>query len=244
MKLFKNIFGRIWALWGLMLFVTTMVVALLFMLPCFFLKDPQRAGLQQKVSRVWMRVFLTLIGCPLKIKNKKVFEKNKNYIIVCNHNSLMDVPVTNPFMPKPTKTIAKKSFAKVPLFGWIYQWGSVLVDRNSEKSRKQSYFDMKAVLSMGMDMVLYPEGTRNKTNQPLKKFHNGAFKLAVDTQHEILPAILLNTKKILPADKFFYLMPHTIELHFLKPTSPSGFSAEELKNKIFEEMWNYYEANY
>jgi 1-acyl-sn-glycerol-3-phosphate acyltransferase len=76
----------------------------------------------------------------------------------------MDVPLLTPFFPGPNKTIAKKSFSKIPLFGWVYTRGSVLVDRSSDRSRKKSYDDMKKVLLQdNLNMALYPEGTRNRT---------------------------------------------------------------------------------
>jgi 1-acyl-sn-glycerol-3-phosphate acyltransferase len=240
MKILKEVFGRIWALWGLTLFVCTMPVALIFYLPCALLTDPRRAQWHRHVSRVWMRIFMTLIGCPVLVKNVQVFEKGKNYIVICNHNSFMDVPVTTPFRPNANKTIAKKELAKIPVFGWIYGWGSVLVDRKDKQSRAKSYVRMKNVLDMGLDMVLYPEVTRNQTNQPLKPFYDGAFKLSEETQKPIIPAVLFNTKKILPAAKPFFLLPHKIELHFLPSIYPEGFTADALKEKAFSQMWNYY----
>jgi 1-acyl-sn-glycerol-3-phosphate acyltransferase len=190
-----------------------------------------------------MFVYLHLIGCPLRIKGKEHFIDGQNYIIVCNHNSLMDVPVSTPFMPRANKTIAKKSFTKVPIFGWIYTFGSVLVDRNSDASRRKSIDDMKNVLAIGLDMLIYPEGTRNRTGDPLKKFYDGAFRLATDTGKPILPAILFHTKKVFPANKFLYLMPHRLEMHFLPAVASQGISSEELKEKIFKLMWDYYAAN-
>jgi 1-acyl-sn-glycerol-3-phosphate acyltransferase len=240
MNIVKNIFGRIWALWGLLLFISTMLVAMIFYSACFFLKDPAKAAWHRKVSRVWMIVFLNGFGCPLKLKGKANFKKGENYVVVCNHNSLMDIPVTTPFMPNPNKTIAKKSFAKVPVFGWIYSFGSVLLDRNNEASRRKSYEEMKKVLRLGLDMLLYPEGTRNRTAEPLKAFFDGAFRLAVDSKKSIIPVLLFNTKKILPATKAFYAMPHVIEMHFLPPVSPENKSAKELKEEVFQLMKAYY----
>ncbi|MBV9961225.1 MAG: 1-acyl-sn-glycerol-3-phosphate acyltransferase, partial [Parafilimonas sp.] len=127
MNIFKEVFGRIWALWGLLLFVSTMFIAYIFYIPCHVLNDPVKAKWHRHVSRVWMTVYLNLIGCPLKVKGKKYFKGLTNCVIVCNHNSLMDVPVTTPFMARANKTIAKKSFASFPIFGWIYSFGSVLV---------------------------------------------------------------------------------------------------------------------
>ena len=102
---------------------------------------------------------------------------------------------------------------------------------------------MKKVLASGLDMLIYPEGSRNRTKDPLKSFYNGAFTLSVETQKEILPVLLFNTKKVLPVHKLFFLAPHRLELHFLPPLSPIDLSATELKNKVFAIMWQYYNAH-
>jgi 1-acyl-sn-glycerol-3-phosphate acyltransferase len=116
------------------------------------------------------------------------------------------------------------------------------VDRNSERSRKESYQSMKKVLGMGLHMCIYPEGTRNKTDQPLKSFHDGAFKLAIDTKKSVLPGIIFNTKKALPANIPFYLMPHLLSIHFLEPIAVlPGDTTASLKERVFEVMKRYYE---
>lgn len=235
-----EIFARIWALWAIVLFVATLLIAILFYSACFFLRDPAKARWHRIVSMVWMWIYLRLIGCPLSIHGKQHFKNDTNYVVICNHNSLMDVPVSTPFMPRANKTIAKKSFTKVPIFGWIYAFGSVLVDRNNDASRRKSYEEMKRMLAIGLDMVIYPEGTRNRTNEPLKKFYDGAFRLAVDTKKPILPAVLFHTKKVLPANKLFYLFPHKLEMHFLPAIESTNTSVEELKETSFALMWDYY----
>jgi 1-acyl-sn-glycerol-3-phosphate acyltransferase len=237
------IFPAAWAVWGLLLFISSMFVAFVFYIPCYIIKEPHAGRWHRKVSRVWMTFFLYLIGCPFKIKGVENFQKGKNYVIVCNHNSLIDVPITTPFMPRANKTIAKTSFAYIPIFGWIYSAGSVLVDRKNDKSRKESFQKMKRALERGFDMVIYPEGTRNRTGDPLKSFYDGAFKLAVDTGNAIMPALLFNTAKVLPVNKPFYLSPHKLEMHFLPPIDSSNISSRELKNKVFKIMWDYLEAN-
>ncbi len=238
-----EVFGRIWALWGIVCFVATLLLFIVFYTPCFLLDDPAKANWHRQVSRVWMFVFLHLVGCPLTVKGSGNFVKGTNYIIICNHNSLMDVPVSTPFMPRANKTIAKKTFAKVPVFGWVYGFGSVLVDRNSDESRRKSYDEMKRMLNIGLDMLIYPEGTRNRTKDPLKSFYDGAFRLAEDTQKPILPAILFHTKKVMPANKLFFLLPHKLEMHLLPPVSAMGISTKQLKERLFRIMWDYYLAN-
>jgi 1-acyl-sn-glycerol-3-phosphate acyltransferase len=190
---------------------------------------------------VWMGIYLPMIGCPLVVRGRKNFAPGENYVVVCNHNSLMDVPISYPAIPGGNKTIAKIEMAKIPLFGLIYKTGSVLVDRKSEASRKDSYLQMKKVLNMGLHMCLYPEGTRNLTGQPLKSFHDGAFRLALDSGKAIIPSLIFNTKKVLPASKPFFLIPHKMEMHFLPPVPVQpGETTQSLKEKVYQIMYDYY----
>lgn len=207
---------------------------------CWLIPDPKGQDIFIRIARLWMNVWLPLVGCPLKVKGKEHFQNNRVYIVTCNHNSLMDVPISCPYIPGPNKTIAKSSFVKVPFFGFYYRKGAVLVNRKSEESRRLSYDQMKAVLQKGMHISIYPEGTRNRTGEPLKKFHDGAFRLATETGTAIIPAVIFNTSKVLPVQKAFWFSPHPLELHFLPAVEPGNKTAETLKEEVYQIMKDYY----
>ncbi len=243
MNFIKNILGRIFAFWALIVFVITMLI---FFIPIWIIglwKDPKPTIFFHSISAVWMRIFFFLTGIRMSIKGKNNFNRGENYIVVCNHNSMMDVPLTTPFIFGANKTIAKIEMAKIPLFGIIYRRGSVLVDRKSEESRKNSYVQMKEVLDLGLHICIYPEGTRNKTKEPLQSFHNGAFRLAMDTGKAILPAVIFNTAKVLPVNKTFFFWPVKIKMHFLEPVPVNDQTMEQLKEKVFALMRDYYVNN-
>lgn len=242
MKIFREIAGRICALWAALIFVVTLLIVLVpFLIFSYPLSDPKKTRRFAAISRVWMGIYLPLIGCPLKVRGRKNFAPGETYVVVSNHNSFMDVPISYPAIPGGNKTIAKIEMAKIPLFGMIYTTGSVLVDRKSEASRKESYMKMRKVLDMGLHMCLYPEGTRNLTDQPLKSFHDGAFRLAIDSGKAIIPSLIFNTRKVLPASKPFFLLPHKMEMHFLPPVAVQpGDTTQSLKEKVFQIMHDYY----
>lgn len=237
MKLNKEITGRLLALWALLWFVVTM---LLFFLPFVILRffsEPRRTRLFISISRLWMKLYMPAIGCPVMVKGKEYFKKGETYIVLCNHNSFIDVPVSSTGIPGGNKTIAKIEFARIPIFGIIYRLGSVLVDRKNETSRRESINQMKQVLQMGLHMCIYPEGTRNKTNQLLSSFHNGAFKLALDTRNPIIPALIFHTRNVLSPHKPFFLQPHRLEMYFLKPVYiQENDTVESLKGKVHDLM--------
>lgn len=237
----KNILGRIWAFWGALVFIPTLIVVVIPIWLTNFIKEPGGTEVFRRISKVWMDIFIFLIGCRLIIKGRQHFKKGENYVVVSNHNSFMDVPLTTPYIPGANKTIAKAELAKVPLFGIIYKRGSILVDRKSERSRKESFTRMKEVLENGLHMCIYPEGTRNKTNEPLGPFHDGAFRLALATKKAIVPTLLFNTRRVLPgSSKPFYLWPSKMYMDFLEPipVAPDE-TVQSLKEKVFNVMYQH-----
>lgn len=240
MRILRNILAFILAFWALISFMISFLLIFIPSMLTWLVPDPTGQALFIRIARIWMRVWLPLVGCPLKVRGEEYFKKGETYIVTCNHNSLMDVPLSCPFIPGANKTIAKSSFMKVPLFGFYYMKGAVLVNRKSELSRRQSYDKMKAVLAKGMHMSVYPEGTRNRTGDPLKKFHDGAFRLAVETGRPVIPAVIFNTGKVLPAGKGFAFNPRPLQMHFLPPVSSVGKTTEALREEVFGIMKKYY----
>jgi 1-acyl-sn-glycerol-3-phosphate acyltransferase len=235
----KNILGRLFTIWGGIVFIGTM----LFVLPPIYavglIKEPLRTKWVIRLCRIWMAAFFPLSGIRVTIKGREKFKKGENYIVVSNHRSLMDVPLTSPGIPGINKTIAKIELSKIPLFGIIYKRGSILIDRKSDQSRKDSYQKMKEVLSLGMHMCIYPEGTRNKTDKPLKSFQDGAFRLSMDTEKKIIPAIIRGSGEMLPHNKTFFFWPGKLSMSFLDAIDPTEFEdPQALKQHVFNVMWN------
>lgn len=240
----KNIFARVWACWGLITFILTFLVIFIPSMMSYLMKEqPYGQAYFIRVSRFWMNCWLFLVGCPVKVTGKENVEKGKAYVIVFNHNALLDVPLSAPYVPGPNKTIAKASFARIPLFGWFYSKGSVLVDRKDDRSRMKSFDLMKKVLASGMHMCIYPEGTRNRTTEPIKPFYDGAFRLAIAAKKDIIPCVITGTKKAMPIDKKFYLLPTRLKMHFLPAVSSENIEVKELKEKVFVMMKEYYVGN-
>ena len=153
----KNILGRILAFWALITFIATFFIIYIPSMICWLIPGPRGQYIFISIAKGWMSTWLYLVGGPFRIKGKENFKKGDTYIVCCNHNSMLDVPLSSPFIPGPNKTIAKTSFSKIPIFGFYYMKGAVLVDRKSDKSRWQSFEKMKQVLNSGMHMCIIPK---------------------------------------------------------------------------------------
>ncbi len=246
MNFLKNIAGHIYAVYALLVFIATMLVVVFPIWIISLLSEPHRSKMLHKVFRLWMGVYMPLIFCPVFRKGKHHFKKGQNYVVVLNHNSFMDIPVSSPWIPGPNKTLAKIEMAKIPLFGIIYKAGSILVDRKKESSRRDSFARMQETLEMGINLCLYPEGTRNKTDKPLQPFYDGAFLTAIKAQKPIIPGLIFNTGKILPHNRKGWARPSPIRLHFLESVATEGLTTNDvaaLKEKVRLIMEQHYITN-
>ena len=242
MNIFKRILGHIYFFYGMLLFTGTMLIAIIPAGIALMFPEPRRSRILHPSYKIWMSIFLPLVFIRVKRKGKEKFEKGQNYVVVVNHNSLVDIPVSMPWVPGPNKTLAKVEMAKIPLFGLIYKAGSILLDRSSLENRQHSSTAMQETLKMGLHLTLYPEGTRNKTAKPLQSFHVGAFANAIMAQKPVMPGIIFNTKKILPSKPKLWAWPYTIRFDFLDPISTTGMQLNEktqLKDKVFSLMEAY-----
>ena len=246
MKVIKNILGRAFLVYALIVFAITMLVVFIPIWIISLLPEPARAKALHLVFRLWMGVYMPLVFCPVFRKGKKNFKKGEQYVVVINHNSLADIPVSSPWIPGPNKTLAKVEMSKIPLFGVIYKTGSILLDRKKENSRRESLNKMLETLEKGIHLCLYPEGTRNKTDQPMQPFFDGAFVTAVKAQRSIIPGLIFNTGKILPHNKKLWAQPMPIHIHFLEPITTKGLTLDDvsaLKERVYSVMEAHYVAN-
>jgi 1-acyl-sn-glycerol-3-phosphate acyltransferase len=246
MNVLKRVAGHIYLVYFLLLFLVTMLPAWLAIACIYILREPSRSKALHHIFRVWMGLFMPLAGCPVSRRGRQHFKPGQQYVVVCNHNSFIDVPVSTPWVPGPGKTLAKAEIARVPLFGLIYKAGSILVDRKNENSRKDSFRAMRHTLQMGLHLTLYPEGTRNQTGEDLQPFHDGAFVVAIREQVPVIPALIFNTGKILPHNRTFWAWPHRVRIHFLEPVPTARLSMKdmpELKERIWQIMSTYYRNN-
>ena len=242
----KRILGHVFFAYALTVFAITMLVVFIPVWLTTMLEEPKRAKVMHVIFRLWMGVYMPLVFCPVFRKGKNKFEKGKNYVVVCNHNSFADVPVSSPWIPGPNKTLAKVEMARIPLFGVIYKAGSVLVNRKDEGSRRESFNQMQQMLDKGMHLCLYPEGTRNKTAQPLQPFYDGAFTTAIRAQKPIMPSLIFNTREILPDKPKFWAWPNKVHFHFLDPVPTAGLELKDagrIKTEVRTLMEAYYVAN-
>lgn len=175
----------------------------------------------------------------VKTINKNLVDTSKSHIYVGNHGSYLDAIAVCISVPQHFSPLGKIEMAKVPIFGSIYSRVVVMIDRSSKESREKSVGLLKEEIENGQSVLIFPEGTMNKTSAPLSDFYDGAFRIAIETQTPLMPFVMINNSKLLPRIAPLKVRPGIIKTVFLGEISVKGLDLEDLpllKQKVYAMM--------
>ena len=138
----------------------------------------------------WLMAGTMLLGTRYKFINPHQIATDRPLIMVCNHQSLYDIPPLIWFMRKHhVKFISKKELGKgIPSVSFNLKYGgSVLIDRKNSAQAVIAIKNFgKYIEENKRAAVIFPEGTRSRNGQP-KPFHaNGLLSL-----FETIPSALV-----------------------------------------------------
>lgn len=134
----------------------------------------------------------------------------KRRIYFANHASHGDFIliwiVLPPRLRRRTRPVAGADYwLKSPLRSFIGRdvFNAVLIDRNRETRTRDPIETMQEAIDGGASLILFPEGTRNETNEPLQPFKAGLYNLARSRpQIELVPVWIENLNRVMPKGEF------------------------------------------
>lgn len=150
-------------------------------------------------------------------------DPQKAYVMVSNHQSLMDILVIYGIM-RDFKWVSKEEMFKVPVIGWSLTLNQyVRIRRGDGCSTKEMLKTCQYWLKQNTSVVMFPEGTRSIDGE-IQNFRYGAFKLAVDADTPIIPIVIDGTRPIMPKGSLQIGFRSHIRLKALPPVYPKDFN--------------------
>ena len=202
-------------------------------------------GLFGKVNRTWVDVTMRKwskhildifkIGCTVHNPYHVAPQEGQPTIIMCNHSSLLDIPISYAAFPNASiRMLAKKELFRIPLFGRaMKQTEFPSVDR---KNRHQAIKDLATVanlLESGIVMWIAPEGTRSADNH-VGPFKKGGFITAIQAKATIIPIGIRGAYEAIPARSLHITLGTKTEVHVGKPIDAAQFTLENKEALIHE----------
>ena len=156
-----------------------------------------------------------------KIINKDLIPKKGPIIIVGNHLHIMDQCNVIISTKRVVHYMAKKEYFDGS-FAWFFKiTGCISVNRGIKDNKATS--EALEILNNNGAIGLFPEGTRNKTNQILLPFKYGAVSMAKKTNATIVPFGITGNYKFRSKD---------LKVVFGKPFKVDNLEIPEANKKL------------
>jgi 1-acyl-sn-glycerol-3-phosphate acyltransferase len=159
-----------------------------------------------RLAHIWSRVWFLSAGSTIDVKGQELVDRNRSYIVVANHLSVLDIMACFIAVPLPIRFLAKKELFSVPILAPAMRAiGIVEVDRGARSAiHEQVNQQARELVASGRSVIIYPEGTRSRNGQ-LRSFKKGAFTMAIAGGIPILPVTIAGTFEAWPAGKIWVL---------------------------------------
>ncbi|AHE66125.1 lysophospholipid acyltransferase family protein [Legionella oakridgensis] len=197
-----------------------------------------------KTIQHWVAKILGLIDVKFKLVNPHQVQPQAGQptIIMCNHSSLYDIPLSLKAFPNHSiRMLSKKELSKIPIMGKGMQAAEFpFIDRQNRRQAIQDLQAVRKLLESGIVMWIAPEGTRSKDGK-LKAFKKGGFITAIEAKAVIIPIGIRGAYDILPARTYQFNIHRTAEVHVGKAIDASKYTLdnkEALINEVHETIKN------
>ncbi len=174
----------------------------------------------------------------VRIEGREKLRANETYVIVANHQSLLDILVLFRLFAH-FKWVSKIENFRIPLIGWNMLLNRYIpLIRGSRESTARMLEACERTLADGSSIMMFPEGTRSPDGR-LRAFKPGAFQVARNARRPLLPIVVEGTAEALPKRGFILQGRHEIRLKLLDEIPYAvfaGLDAGEISTLVRERI--------
>jgi len=223
-----------------MVLVFFIVWAIFYPFVHFNLNKKDRHPMAFKVKVLWCQVLSVLFFVRFKIHGKEHLKESYPYIACINHQSYLDIIFMYPVLTDYFKFMGKSELREWLMVGVFFRKGmDISVNRENAKEARASLDEAMEALDDGISIAIFPEGMIPEDSPQLKRFKNGAFKMALIKQVPIVPVTFLrNHDRIANPYRFLTkASPGICEVIIHPPLHTQGMDMLDLaplREKVYE----------
>ena len=215
---------RVMAAWALS---TTALYTVILGIPLIFIAFFSKTGrFPYSLCRAWAWLVLKTNRVEIQIQGIEKLSTNSSYIFMSNHASNLDPPAIALSLEHTLRFVAKKSLAKIPLFGLAIRLARmIIIDRDDAKSAQEAVNRAVMDLTGGISAFFFAEGTRSLDGK-LQKFKKGGVMLALKTKLPIVPITIVGSYDLMPK-KTFRVKPGVVKVIIGDPIDVSAYTEDD-----------------
>ena len=191
--------------------------------------------MQQWCMRTWARSLCLASGVRVVVHGRENISHGTGTVYASNHVSWYDIFAIASVLPGYT-FVAKAELRKIPIFGWGAEGaGVVFLAREDRKSAFEAYKDVAKKIEHGLNVVVYPEGTRSG-EYALRPFKKGPFVLAIAAGAPVVPVVVYGSREVMRKGSFS-VQSGTVHVHLLEPVPTTDYDYER-RHELMRVVWD------
>lgn len=176
------------------------------------------------------KVMLWIAGTEQIVIGAENVPKDQPVLYVPNHRSYFDILLIYSRVPGLTGFVAKDTMLRYPVLRkWMQKLYCLFLNRENPREGLKTILQGIEHVKNGISICIFPEGTRNKTDEALLPFKEGSLKIAEKTGCLIIPVALNNTAEIFE-NHMPWIHKCRVVLEYGTPIDPKTLSKEEKKH--------------
>ena len=142
------------------------------------------------LGHLGVRLGMILSGISCRVRGRALVPADRAVVFCSNHQSNIDPPLLFHVLHPRVHVLYKHEIDQLPVLARAFRIGGFIpVDRRNKESAMRSIEAGAASIRSGNSFLIFPEGTRSKTDE-LLPFKKGGFIMAIKAGAPIVPVAI------------------------------------------------------
>jgi 1-acyl-sn-glycerol-3-phosphate acyltransferase len=178
-------------------------------------------NLLYELGHLGVRIALATSGIDYRVEGREHLPPGRALVFFSNHQSNIDPPVLFDALHPQVHILYKAEIDAVPILARAFRVGGFIpIDRRNKEAAMRSLEAGAASIRAGNSFLVFPEGTRSRTEQ-LLPFKKGGFVMAIKAQAPIVPVAIQGGRAAMQKGSAI-VRPVTVSIRIGEPIETSG----------------------
>jgi 1-acyl-sn-glycerol-3-phosphate acyltransferase len=178
------------------------------------------------LGHLGVRLALLTTGITFRVTGRENLPLDRAAVYCSNHQSNVDPPVLFEALHPRMHILYKHEIDQIPILARAFRLGGFIpVDRRNREASLRSIENGARSIRAGNSFLIFPEGTRSRTDQ-LLPFKKGGIHMAILAQAPIVPVAIQGGRAAMQKGSWL-IRPVVVDIAVGKPVETIGMGSDD-----------------